>query len=98
MAEYFVVANLDKFQVIEPADVDGGIKWRPLLSGPVPILLAAMLAHEWAGDRVQVVGDESNPELYDQAKAWENVTEEMVERYQAEISMERRSAQLTLPR
>lgn len=67
MGQYYIVVNVDKKMYIEPMDLGNGVKLMEFSYGKTATVLALMnlLANEWYGDRVYVVGDyaeSDNPE------------------------------------
>jgi hypothetical protein len=68
MGQYFVVANLDKKEFINPNNFDEGIKFAEFYSGSYGTMsgLAILLSNSiskvdpwgrWAGDRIVIAGD-----------------------------------------
>ncbi len=64
MGVYHLYANLDKHEWIDPGHRGGSVKHRGTYSGPAPGVLAHILGHRWAGDRVQVVADDRDQDFY----------------------------------
>lgn len=59
MGQYYIVVNVDKKMYVEPMDLGNGVKLMEWSYGKTATVLALMnlLANEWNGDRVYVVGD-----------------------------------------
>lgn len=59
MGQYYIIANIDKREYINPFDFDSGAKiceWSYAYADPVVVFMRLML-DRWKGDRVYVVGD-----------------------------------------
>jgi uncharacterized protein (DUF2249 family) len=82
MGQYFYIINLDKKEYLHPHKLGSGLKFYEIISTHVPQTLVYLLrqstdpgsagpigpnAGRWAGDRITVVGDYDESELFQKA-------------------------------
>lgn len=86
MGQYFKAVNLDKRQVLHPHKFDQGLKLSEWVNTGSRTLtaLGLLLAGDWAGDRVAIVGDYGpigamgappGENVYDMSAGFEDVSE-----------------------
>lgn len=78
MGQYYHVINVDKKEQMLPFDYDNGLKIMEFCYNQNPMVLALMdlMANEWKGDRVYVIGDYAD--LEDMKEVWAPTLENLM--------------------
>ena len=89
MGEYFVIANLDKHERFCPNTFGEGLKLREFAPGRggTAMVLTLLLADQWKGDRVAVVGDEGSlPGMWEHAHTFRDIGHDLRRDYADDIA------------
>jgi hypothetical protein len=97
MGQYYYIVNLDKQEYLYPHKLGSGLKFGEILSTKVPQVLVFLLhqstdngyvegyknAGRWAGDRITVVGDYDDSNLYQKvAETFKDISLEVREEWE----------------
>jgi len=100
MGQYFLLVNLDKKEYVHPHKIGCGLKlfeWcANKQAGVIPFLMAmctddgGAMRGRWAGDRVVLVGDYDDSELYHKAKReFTEISEWLIKAYNEFIEVKK---------
>jgi hypothetical protein len=100
MGQYFLIANLDKKELVHPHCLGAGLKLWEICASDISKVLPYLLGSEetryepkylghWFGDKIIVVGDYyKDGKLYEEVKNYKNISHELVDEFNDFIEVE----------